>query len=378
MRGFKRWIFAGTVAFVALVVAAAWFYREDILRTALDPRQPYQVYDPPPAPNYASREAWALMPAADSDLPVDVFFVHPTTYDGGRHWNAPIDDDDANRTLTRVMLPNYAGPFERVGRIFAPRYRQASLYTRLTLRDDARDARRFAYGDVRTAFQVYLARHNNGRPLVLVGVEQGGELAARLLAEEIAPNPALRSRLVAAYLMDTVVVGLPLPACAARNQTGCVVAYAQALEGNGERERYIHNRSLVWNGHGQLVELGGRQLVCVNPLRGAATEEEVPPRENIGAANATGMEWGARPAFLQRQVGAQCVDGVLRVTKPKSAAFKPAGSWGDRLKAPGANLFYADIEAGALARVAAHQNPLIPAKAGTVPNSSVGRSEPGR
>jgi hypothetical protein len=28
------------------------------------------------------------------------------------------------------------------------------------------------------------------RPIVLVGVEQGGILAARLLNEEIAPNPA--------------------------------------------------------------------------------------------------------------------------------------------------------------------------------------------
>ena len=39
LRGFKRWILLGTVAFLALVLAAAWFYREDILRTALDPRQ---------------------------------------------------------------------------------------------------------------------------------------------------------------------------------------------------------------------------------------------------------------------------------------------------------------------------------------------------
>ena len=39
LTGFKRWIFLGVVAFLALAVAAAWFYREDILRTALDPRQ---------------------------------------------------------------------------------------------------------------------------------------------------------------------------------------------------------------------------------------------------------------------------------------------------------------------------------------------------
>lgn len=365
LTGFKRWIFLGVVAFVALAVAAAWFYREDIARTALDPRQPYQVYDPPPAPDYARRDAWALYPGpADADLPADVFFVHPTTYDGGDHWNAPIDDADANRTLARVMLPNYAGPFARVGRMFAPHYRQASLYTRLTLRDDARDARRFAYGDVRTAFQLYVAQHNEGRPFVLAGVEQGGELAARLLAEEIAPNPVLRRRLAGAYLIATPVVSPPIPLCASRTQAGCLVAYVQAVEGNAERERDIRDRSLVWDAQGHLVELGGRALVCVNPILGAATTQAATPRENLGAANATGVEWGTRPAFLQRQVGAQCVDGILRVTKPKSAAFKPAGSWDDRLKAPGYNLFYADIEADALARVAALTRP-----APSVPNS---------
>jgi len=383
LTGFKRWIALGVAAFLALAVAAAVFYRDDILRTALDPRTPYQVYKPPRAPDYAQRDAWALMPTdpvAASELPVDVFFVHPTTYNGGGNWNAPIGSRSGNEVLTRTMLPNYAGPFVRVGRIFAPRYRQASLYTRLTLRDDAREARQFAYGDVQAAFRTFLERYNNGRPFVLVGVEQGGEMAARLLRDEIAPNPQLRSRLVAAYLMDTVVPaaeygpGSPVPACTSRREAGCVVAWASAVKGDYEREQDLLQRSLVWNGSGQLIELQGEPL-CVNPLRGAVTSEAVSQRENIGAANATGMEWGARPAFLQRQAGAQCVDGVLRVTRPKSQAFRPSGSWADRLKVLGANLFYADIEADAQARVAAFlSRPSEP----SAPHSSADRSAPGR
>lgn len=361
LTGFKRWIFLGALGVLTLLVAAAFFYREDILRTALDPKVPFQAYDPPPAPDYAARAAWALMPAnpvADGDLPADVFFVHPTTYDGGGHWNAPLDKEGANRMLTEVVLPNYAGPFVRVGRLFAPRYRQASLYTRLTLRDDARDARRFAYGDVRAAFRVYLERYNHNRPFVLVGVEQGGELAARLLREEIAPNSLVRSRLAGAYLIDTAVPAAeygptaPVPACTARGEAGCVVAWASAVEGDFERERNVLNRSLVWDDKGELTDLAGREPLCVNPLRGAVTFEKVPARENLGAANATGLEWGARPAFLQRQAGAQCVDGLLRVTKPRSPSFKPSGSWAERLKVLGANLFYADLEADAQGRVA--------------------------
>ena len=363
-KGFRR-LMAAAIVLVALVLAAAvYVWRDDILRTRLDPKEPFQTYDPPPAPDYAQRSAWALMPNAPEaptagEPPADVFFVGPTTFDGGRHWNAPIDDPKADRLFRQVMAPNYAGPFVRVGRIFAPRYRQASLYTLMTLRDDAREARRFAYGDVAQAFRYYVAHYNLDRPFVIVGVEQGGTLATRLIAEEVAANPALRARLAAAYLVQTVVPSdnPPLPPCLAPKQTGCVAAWASVYDGEPERAQALLDRSLVWNDAGQLVNLGSRTPICFNPLFGAVVDAEAPARLNLGATNATGLEWGARPAFLTRQVGAKCDKGILRVTRPKSPSLKPSGSWTDRRRAPGYNVFFADLEADAGARVAALAEP---------------------
>ncbi len=359
-KGFKRWIFAGAVLLVAMVLSAAFYWRFDILRTTLDPKVPFQTYEPPPAPDYAKPAAWALRPgeAAAAKGPADVFFVHPTSYDGGRDWNAPYDQPKAARDLARVMLPNYAAPFARVGRIFAPHYRQASLYTFLTLRDDARDARRFAYDDVRQAFRYYLKHDNHGRPIILVGVEQGGILAARLLNEEIARDAALRGRLAGVYLIETVVPAdeyrpeAPVPACARRDQAGCVAAWASLVDGDFQQAQELANRSLVWNG-GDLVTLDGRTPLCVNPLLGAQNEIRAPARVNLGAANATGLEWGSRPALLKRQVWAQCENGLLHTGRPKSTSLRDSGSWTDRRKVDGFNLFWADIEADAQARVAA-------------------------
>ena len=363
-KGFRRLVTAAIVLVALVLTAAAYVWRDDILRTRLDPKEPFQTYDPPPAPDYAERAAWALMPKAPEtptadEPPADVFFVGPTTFDGGRHWNAPIDDPRADRLFREVMAPNYAGPFVRVGRIFAPRYRQASLYTLMTLRDDAREARRFAYGDVAQAFRYYVAHYNQGRPFVIVGVEQGGTLASRLIAEEVAADPALRARLAAAYLVQTVVPSdnPPLPPCLAPKQTGCVAAWASVYDGEPERAQALLDRSLVWNDAGQLVNLGGRTPICFNPLFGAVVDAEAPARLNLGATNATGLEWGARPAFLTRQVGAKCDKGILRVTRPKSPSLKPSGSWTDRRRAPGYNVFFADLEADAGARVAALAEP---------------------
>jgi len=355
-----RWLGAALAGAVLVLGAATVVFWDDLQRTALDPKVPFQTYEPPPAPDYSDRAAWALMPTAPEVIapdqpPADVFFIGPTTYDGGKNWNAPVDEARSDRLFRGVMAPNYAGPFVRVGRIFAPRYRQASLYTQMTLRDDARDARRFAYADVEAAFQEYLARYNGGRPFLIVGVEQGGALAARLLSEDVARNPSLRSRLVAAYLVETVTPAAnpPIEPCVRKGQTGCLAAWASVLGEEFDRAKELLDRALVWGPRGELVNLGPRSALCFNPILGAVTDDPAPARLHLGAANATGLEWGARPAFMARQVSARCEGGVLRVTHPRSASLKPTGTWADRHKVPGFNLFYADLEADAKARLAA-------------------------
>lgn len=358
---FGRWAVAIGAGFIAFIAAAAFTWREDILRTWLDPKQPFQTYRPPPAPDYANPDAWALIPAkptlwTPSDPPADVFFVSPTTFDGGRDWNGPIDDRGSNRFLSRAMLPNYAGPFQRIGRVFAPRYRQASLYAFMTNKEDAQESRRFAYNDVRQAFETFLARYNDGRPIILVGVEQGGGLSARLLSDEVAQDPSLARRIAAVYLIDTIVPAnsyrpdAVLPACEKPGEAHCVIAWMQA-DSDADAEK-LAKRALVWSGDGQLVDFKGRPPLCTNPILGRPSASVAPIHQHLGAANATGLEWGVHPAFMPHQVSAQCVGGFLRVSKPLSPSLKAAGGWTDRLKEPPFNLFYADEEADVKARVA--------------------------
>ena len=367
-----RWLALALLGAILVMGLATGVFWDDLMKTALDPKTPFQTYRPPPAPDYANPAAWALLPAnpgrpAAADPSADVFFISPTTFDGGRDWNGPIGDARADRVFRRVMAPNYAGPFSRVGRVFAPRYRQASLYSLLTLREDARAARAFAYGDVERAFRAYLAHYNRGRPFVIVAVEQGGVLAQRLLAEAAA-DPAVKSRIAAAYLIDTFAPAddTPLPPCRRRGEPGCLAAWKAVSEGQPQRARILLDRALVWGPEGELVNLDDRPALCFNPLLGGVTEQAAPTRLNLGAANATGLEWGARPGFLSRQVSARCKDGVLFVSRPKSKTLTRQGNWADRRRSPGFNLFYADLEADARARVAAllarpqPQSPVIP------------------
>jgi hypothetical protein len=369
----RRWWVLTLIGIVLVLGVATGVFWDDLKRTALDPKTPFQTYHPPPAPDYARRNSWALFPtdpdAKRPDLAADVFFVAPTTFNGGDDWNAPVRGGKIDRFYRQVMAPNYVGPFVRVGRIFAPRYRQASLYSMLTLREDAREARKFAYADIASAFHTFIDRYNHGRPVIIVGVEQGGTLAERLVAQEVASNPELRARLAVAYLQDTITPAddAPLPPCRSRSEAGCLASWARVYDDQFERAQMLLDRSLVWDAHGDLVNLGRRPALCFNPLLGATSDANAPARLNLGAANATGLEWDARPAFMARQVSAQCRGGVLHVTRPKSASLRREGSWADRRKVPGYNLFYADLEADARARltVLASQRP-----AGLAPPSS--------
>ena len=92
---------------------------------------------------------------------------------------------------------------------------------------DGASAIELAYGDVRAAFRFFLERYSRGRPFILAGHSQGSVLAARLLEQEIAGS-GLSERLVAAYLIGGPINDAPgpgVPACAAPEQTGCLVAW---------------------------------------------------------------------------------------------------------------------------------------------------------
>jgi hypothetical protein len=112
-------------------------------------------------------------------------------------------------------------------------------------------------------------------------------------------------------------------------------------------------RALVWDARGRLVELEGRPALCVNPVTGSTDDAPVAARAHRGATNATGLEWGARPALRAREVATRCRGGLLRHTEPELDTFREAGSWADRRKSRPYNLFYGDVEADVQTRVTA-------------------------
>jgi hypothetical protein len=351
-------------AFLALLVAAAIGFQNNIFRHAMDPRTPFQTMVQPPAPNYADAAAWAARPDQITEGAAAIFFVHPTTFWGGDAWNAAIDNPVAAARVDQGALPTYAGAFAPLGDVWAPRYRQASLYSSLTHRFDARQARALAYNDVLRSFRVFLAEAPPDAPILLVGVEQGGLHVLGLLqemfaSEQLASEP-LRSRLVAAYVIDQATplelfdgpLG-GLKACQAPEDWGCVVSWGAFEEHNGASIEEFRRRSMAWTADGRLEPTEGHALLCVNPISGSTAEDYMPARTHHGAVDATGLAIGVEPAPLAAQTSAQCSDGVLLIDRPASPSLRPGWRWGGRFMPRTAFLFYIDARRDAERRLAA-------------------------
>ena len=197
-------------------------------------------------PDYRSEEVWAALPgradAADfhprsapetldsstDSLGIDVFFVHPTLYERGRSWNAPLDQRRLNRRVDELPIRLQASAFAAGTRLYAPRYRQAHLGV-FTWKDAESDrALDTAYADVRAAFLHYLTAWNAGRPFVLAGHSQGSWHLRTLMAEFFPPGSPLAEQLVCAYVpgFDIFPDQIPgIPPCTTPDQTHCWCAW---------------------------------------------------------------------------------------------------------------------------------------------------------
>lgn len=206
------------------------------------------------------------------DKPIDCFYVYPTVTDT-LGLSAPGHEVPATESIARFQ----AAPFNDQCRIFAPNYRQMTLFG-LTPAVIASwvgndDLPALAYGDVLKAWRSYLANENNGRGVVFIGHSQGTMMLRKLIREEIDPDPELRGRMVGAVLMGGNVLTARgkttggdfqhIPICTEQGQAGCVTAYSTELI--GLPSLFGHSSLDVLSGPMGLPTGPDYQVACTDP-----------------------------------------------------------------------------------------------------------------
>lgn len=280
--------FLYVIAFlIALAIAGAVVYRiwgNDLIRWTFVPGRPFEPQGEARVDAYDRSDMWlarpdlrrnpalwtpnGYQPRAIRGGPA-VFFIHPTSYLSGDHWNAPLNNKEANDRAA-LFLRGQASVFNEAGEIWAPRYRQATFGSFLTDATDAQRALNLAYRDVQTAFAAFLRQIGQDRPIILAGHSQGALHLTHLLKDKVAGTP-LAQRVVAAYVVGWPVSrandlrAMGLPECARADQRGCVLSwetFAEPADPSLVMETY--DRSIGFDGNPRR----GSRVVCTNPLTG--------------------------------------------------------------------------------------------------------------
>jgi hypothetical protein len=368
------------------------------LLNATRPRHRFIDCEPPPAPDYGSPSSWAARPDRpnhsmlappgvepgnrQADAAADLFFVHPTMYFGRESWNARLDDARVNELIDEMVIPLEASIFNASCRIWAPRYRQATLYAFLGGRRSARPALDLAYQDVRRAFVHWDERLSRSRPFFLAGHSQGCLHAIRLLEEVIEPDPELVSRMVAAY---PVGFTFPLdkfgrrlrrlrPADHPSDHGGVIAAWDTWLEGGRPRQPFDRGEHWYVADDGEPAgwqRRAGKKPLCVNPLtwrrdgepagrelhRGAVTVElqDRPAAFSLLGDDPLGVRVKGLSAPKPGLVSARCgEDGYLYISEPPDPSLRAMVMPGGNYHNYDLGLFYVDVRDNVAARLDAY------------------------
>ena len=300
-------------------------------------------------PDYSLNENWAALPwtkdnadrtplglkDGQKEAIADVFYLHPTMYYGEKdfdQWNPTIDNKSVNKFVDDIPTLFQASAFNKAGRVFAPRYRQAHLdaYTHKD-RVNAKKAFDLAYKDVSAAFAYYMSHHNNGRPFIIASHSQGTTHASRLIEEFIDGKP-LEKRMVAAYLLG-IPVNLDryksLKPCESEYDVSCLIGWRTFKK--GAQPKVLDK------------EVGYRVLIT-NPLSWKTNTDYVGNENHKGKIL---FDFDVEPEVKSQD--AQIYKNILWTNKPQ---FKGSILYTTKNYHRGdVNLFYMNIRENAVTRV---------------------------
>jgi hypothetical protein len=248
-----------------------------------------------PAPDYAKAENWLCLPGRSDtcstplkttvlnpngygstglspvarDATIDCFLVYPTvSADAGMNSDL-MPGEGEEKAIVASQFARFSGACK----IYAPMYRQMTLgaVAAAGAGADVSKPAMLAYADVRAAWKEYLAKHNKGRPYVLLGHSQGALMLQQLIANEIEGKPeAKRMKLAIIPGFNLLVpegklVGGTLkqtPVCSRPGQTGCVMTWVSFREKNEPPPGAIFG----------FADKPGMTVACTNPAKPGATD----------------------------------------------------------------------------------------------------------
>lgn len=348
-KSWKILFFSISAITILLLILIFYFFRHNYFKYSIKPFQPFQVEEKPIEPDYNNSNSWLLI-LQNKEL-VPVFFIHPTTYYNGKSgWNADIKQGKPIERLETNIIPNYIAPFAKNGSIWAPKYRQASLYSLLSFNIDTKDSLNLAYGDIALAFDKFKADIGD-KHFIIVAYGQGSLHGMRLISEKIA-KAKNETKLIAAYLINQAVPKSlfdikmfgNISYCENSTSINCIVSYNIIDSNDKDNLKVFKNRAAYWNENRIYAPLNRQEIICYNPVA-SKLNSQTDSIQNPGSVNATNFSLDTDPPLFIGEASAKCEDGLLKTNPNRIKSLRPLLlELGNFYKTSNYNLFYKSLE----------------------------------
>lgn len=256
--------------------------------------------------DYSDSNNWAFY-VDKPEHDVDIFFIAPTSgYEDS--YNMRMDDEGYKASFVGATAME-KGIYDTKADFYAPFYRQVSLECYDLPEKEREQYLEKAYDDIDEAFCYYMENINNGRPYILAGFSQGGDMVKRLLKE----NKYIDENMVAAYAIgwnftaDEIEKYDNINMAKGENDTGVVISFC--------------SEAVNYNGYNIIAPT---KTVGINPLNWKTDSTKALKDENFGACftNYSGVILKDIPQLTGAYLDSE--RGTLKVTDVTSDEY-PAG-----------------------------------------------------
>ena len=246
-----------------------------------------------------------------------------------------MKSESATADNARFSLANEASIFNGCCNIYAPHYREATLFVYAAV--DSKERHRIldsVYLDIAKAFDYFLLHLNKNKPFIIVSHSQGTHHALKLV-KEVVDVSSLADKMVAAYMIGGAVKPVSyeylntlknISACKEAKETACIIYWDTYGVGGTDilfksEERALCTNPLTWKVDEQLAE---RKLhLGAAPISGAYT------MKFYGDDSSEQVSFKSQGALMPAYTRAQCQDGILYVDDMSATKYNDLGSMED-------------------------------------------------
>ena len=262
--------------------------------------------------DYSKKKNWLSQPA-DSDKPVDLLYLYPSSCDDPLAGVICSVDNKSMRSGARRNLSQQAAAFEEIANIYAPFWRQVNALklSHMSFEEVADAEWAEPRTDVYAALDYYFEHLNCGRPYFLAGHSQGSRLCYMVLSEYMKEHPDYYKNMTAAYCLGDSLTQKYLEdnphmkAAKGADDTGVVVSWN--TEGPANK------------GHDSLVVAPG--AIAINPLNWKTDDTPATAEQNLGSFVPHLLISGLKKISVKADAVLDLERGTVIVTEPRLSKY---------------------------------------------------------